>query len=332
MKPAVSVVLPFRDAAPTLPDAIESIRTQTLAELECLLVDDGSMDGSSAIARRVAAEDPRFRLLQAGSGLVGALNLGIEAARADWIARMDADDFSHPRRLERQLAAARATPDVAVVGSLVRCFPAAALRDGMRRYEAWLNSLTTPEQIRNALFVESPLAHPSVLISRAALQAAGGYHDTGGPEDYDLWLRLLLGPHRACKVAEVLLDWRDSPGRLTRTHPCYRAERIFETKLRYVDRVIPSGSPLQIWGAGPIGRGWGRELLRRGYRLRRYIDIDPRKIGRKRRGVPVEAPAALARDDGYVLVAVGSPGARDLIEPQLQGRGFEPWRDYLCVA
>jgi cellulose synthase/poly-beta-1,6-N-acetylglucosamine synthase-like glycosyltransferase len=331
-QPAVSVVLPFRDAAPTLAAAIESIHGQTLADFECLLIDNGSKDESGAIARALCLRDARFRMLEASGNLVDALNAGIEGARSAWIARMDADDLALPRRLECQIALLDDDPSLSIGGCLVSCFPESNLRDGMRRYEAWLNSVRTPEEIRNAIFVESPLPHPTAVLSRAALLAVGGYRDTGGPEDYDLWLRLILGGYRAAKVPEMLLRWRDSPRRLSRVDPRYAPERFMETKLRYLPQVVPPTMPVQIWGAGPIGRQWAKELQTRGYRIHRFIDVDPRKIGRRARGVSVEPPSRLHPGDGFVLCAVGSPGAREKIETWLRGRGLAPWEDYLTVA
>ena len=326
------MVLPFRDAQSTLGEALRSIRTQTVRAWECVLVDNESRDASSAIAARACERDQRFRLIARQGGLVDALNAGVAAARAPFVARMDADDVSHPRRFEDQIALLRADPSLSIVSCLVSTFAAVAVREGMQRYVAWLNSVRTPSEIRNALFVESPLAHPSVVMRREAVHAVGVYSAGDGPEDYDLWMRLLLGGHRAAKVPKVLLRWRDSGQRLTRSDPRYHAQRFFDTKLRYFDRVVTPGSCIQIWGAGPIGRSWARALSRAGYPIRRFIDIDPRKYGREHCGARVEPPAALKRGGGFVVAAVGRPGARALIERHLQLRGFRPWDDYLSVA
>jgi len=330
--PAVSVLLPFRDAGGTLGDALRSLSGQSLREFECLLIDNGSLDSSAALARQVAARDARFRLLRADGGLVGALNCGIEAARSPLIARMDSDDLAHPARLARQLEALRADPSLSVLGCLVECFPAAAIGEGLRRYADWLNSLRTPAAIHAALFVESPIAHPSAVITRSALQAAGGYRDTGGPEDYDLWLRLLLHGHRAAKVPEVLLYWRDSPRRLSRVDPRYDRRRFFASKLTHFPSAVAAGTTLQICGAGRTGRSWARALLARGYAVRRFIDIAPQRWGRVICGAPVHEPRAFQRHAGFVLVAAGARGARQSIEDWLHDCGLQPWADYLAVA
>jgi len=330
--PAVSVVLPFRDASWTLEDAVQSLAAQSLREFECLLIDNGSVDGSTTVAHSWAARDARFRVVRAEGGLIAALNRGIELARAPLIARMDADDLAHPARLARQLEALRADPSLSVSSCLVECFPAGAVGEGLRRYADWLNGLCTPAAIHAALFVESPIAHPSAIIARSALDAVGGYRDDGGPEDYDLWLRLLLHGRRAAKVPETLLYWRDSPGRLSRVDPRYHRGRFFATKLAHFPTAIAAGTPLQICGAGRSGRAWGRALLARGYTVRRFIDVAKQRWGHVVCGATVHGPHTFSRGDGFVLVAAGARGARESIEEWLRQRGLRPWTDYLAVA
>jgi glycosyltransferase involved in cell wall biosynthesis len=330
--PRVSVVLPFRNAATTLAAAVDSIAAQTLHDWECLLIDDGSTDASAELARARAAADPRLRLLRAGGGLVDALNRGIAAARAPLIARMDADDVALPERLDRQAAACAADPTLTVVGCLVEAFPAAQVTEGMRRYLEWLNGLTSAAAIRDALFVESPIVHPSAMVRATALRGVGGYRAVDGPEDYDLWLRLLLAGGRAEKVPEVLLRWRESADRLSRVDPRYHRRRFLATKLEHLPRVLPPGTAVQIWGAGPTGRLWARALAARAYPVRRFYDIAPRRWGRAIGGVPVHRPSVPAPDDGFLLIAVGTPGAREWIESWFDQHRLRRWEHYLAVA
>ena len=330
--PRVSVVLPFRDAAATLDAALDSIAAQTLRDWECLLIDDGSSDASAEMARARAATDARWRLLRAGGGLVDALNRGIAAARAPLIARMDADDVSMPERLERQAAALDADATLTVVSCLVEAFPAELVTDGMRRYLDWLNGLTTAAAIRDALFVESPIVHPSAMVRAEALRAIGGYRAFDGPEDYDLWLRLLLSGGRAEKVPHVLLRWRESPQRLSRVDPRCHRRRFLATKLEHLPRVLRPGASVQIWGAGPSGRLWARALADRAHPVRCFYDVAPRRWGRAIAGIPVHRPAAPNPGDGFLLIAAGTPGAREWITGWFAQHGLRPWEHYLAVA
>jgi glycosyltransferase involved in cell wall biosynthesis len=330
--PLVSVVLPFRNAAATIREAVDSIRGQSLERFECILVDHRSEDASATVARGVARRDPRFRVVRADGSFVDALNRGVAEACAPLIARMDADDISLPARLERQVEALGGDPRLGLVSCLVECFATAPLAGGMKRYETWINGVTTERQIRDALFVESPLPHPSVTFRRSEFDRAGGYRDTGGPEDYDLWLRMILGGTRARKIPAALLRWRDSPTRLSRDHRRYDKRRFFETKLRHFPKAVPPTTPVQFWGTGPTARRWARNLRESGYEIRRFVDVVVERVGRTVQGLTVEPPTAIDRADGFVLAAVGLLGAREIIERDLQQRGLQPSRDYLAVA
>lgn len=169
--PLVSVLMPARDAAQTVEGAVRSILAQTLDALELIAVDDGSVDGTRAVLRRLAASDARLRLVEGGGGgLVHALEVGLRHCRGPLIARMDADDESLPRRIELSVAALEADSTLAGVGTGVEIFRQdRPVSPNMAAYGRWLNSLTTPERLFADRFVESPLCHPAVTLRRSAL-------------------------------------------------------------------------------------------------------------------------------------------------------------------
>lgn len=331
-EPRISVLLPARDAGATLPAALASLARQTFRDWELVAVDDGSRDGTRAVLEAAAARDARVRVFPtAPLGLVAALQRAVAEARAPLLARMDADDVCHRRRLELQLARMEAAPRTDVLGCRARVAGPAA--EGMRRYVAWQNGLLSHDAIVSALFVESPMIHPTVLMRREAFDRAGGYRATPWPEDYDLWMRLAESGARFEKLPRTLLAWRESPGRLTRTHPMYAAGAIDALKRHYLLRRKPEA--VVVWGAGPIGRAWMRDLLAAGVDVQAAIDIDPRKIGRRVAGgrVPVvSVEDGLARRRGVILGAVGSRGARDLIRTRLVSAGLAEGRDFLFLA
>src|SRR5512135_3659591 len=183
--PRVSILLPAYNAERTLPSALRSILRQSEPRWECVIVDDGSSDATLACARAFADRDARFTVIStAHHGLVAALNAGIEHCGADVVARMDADDLMHRRRLAAQLHLLEAEPRLVAVGCHVRLFPRAPLRDGMRAYERWLNSIDSAERLCTDAYVECPIAHPTLMIRRNVL-AQLRYRDCGWPEDYD---------------------------------------------------------------------------------------------------------------------------------------------------
>jgi hypothetical protein len=204
----------------------------------------------------------------------------------------------------------------------------------MRRYVAWLNGLTTPELVARDLFVEAPLVHPAALIRRSALEAVGGWRDGPFPEDYDLWLRLAARGGRLSNVPATLLDWRESAGRLTRTDPRYGLDRHVALKCAALRAGPLAGArEVALWGAGETGRAFADALAVEGLRVAAFVEVDRRKIGRTIRGAPVRSYQEVEGLRGLpLLVAVGAPGARELIRAELLGRGFLEGRDFRCVA
>lgn len=336
MNQVISVILPFRNAAETLDDALRGLLADGDPALEVIAIDDGSEDGGRARAEAWTRKDVRVRVVQGPrQGLVAALRAGLDCARGGLIARMDADDICHPARLSRQRTFLAAHPRVGAAGTRVEAVAAGgSVGEGLLRYVAWQNGLLTPEDHRRERFVESPLCHPSVMMRRGAFEAVGGYRDTAGPEDYDLWLRLVAAGYELAKVPEVLLSWRHQAGRATFSDPRYAPERFRETKAPFLAAAL-SRMPRErrvLWGAGPTGRKLARELARHGLCFELIIDIDPDKLGRTLRGAAIASPDALEAGRDVVVGAVGARGARELIRAELEARGFREGEDAWFAA
>ncbi|MDF0530641.1 glycosyltransferase [Tsukamurella sp. 8F] len=197
----ISVVLPFYNAAATLSQAIESVLEQRGVPFELVLIDDGSSDGSPEIAARYAS-DPRVRLIShPNKGLSASLNIGVEQARADLIARMDADDVSLPGRLEHQVQYLRENPDVVLLGGqMVR------LVGDERTTKS--SFPVDHERIVSALLQgQHAISHPTVAFRKDAVLEVGGYWNEGLAEDWDLYLK--LAEHgRLANLRDTVLDYR----------------------------------------------------------------------------------------------------------------------------
>jgi glycosyltransferase involved in cell wall biosynthesis len=316
---SISVILPFRDAGATIDDALSGLLADDDPAREVLAIDDGSTDSGCSRVRAWTARDPRVRLLEGGGGgLVHALNLGLAQAQGALIARMDADDIAHPRRLGRQRDHLCAQPAIGVLGCQVRALGGG---EGLLRYVDWQNSLLTPAQHSSARFIESPLCHPSIVARRTVLADVGGYRDIAGPEDYELFLRCVARGHQLAKLPEVLLDWRHGEGRATFRDARYGLARHRATKAPYLAEVVRGAEVVQ-WGAGKTGRQLARALHPHGVRPVMFIDIDPRRVGSTMQGAPIRGADALDATRHVVIAAVGARGAREVIRPQLAQRGF----------
>ncbi|MGV3720760.1 MAG: glycosyltransferase [Actinomycetota bacterium] len=333
--PAVSVLIPVRNAAATLDEALTSIACQTVEDWEAVVVDDGSADETPTLLAEWTRRDRRFRVVrnEAGLGLVESLNRAASLASAPVLARMDADDVSLPTRFERQLARLE-DGDVAAVGCGVRYFPEALVAGGALRYEAWLNSLVTPEEHERDIFVECPLAHPTLMLRAEAFRSVGGYQANGWAEDYDLLLRLWERRFGMAKAPEVLLHWREGAGRTSRTHPDYELGAMIRCRARYLRRTHLREAPALIFGAGPVGKATAKALLAEGVTLAGWVDLDPRKIGQRVYGATVFSQEAGERMRGSVfgVAALGQPGARDLVRRTLREAGWVEGVDFRCAA
>lgn len=198
---------------PFLPISVESILRQSFRDFELIIIDDGSTDGGGEWLEEVVRKDSRIRLKRRENrGLTKSLNEGCALARGEFIARMDGDDISYPKRFERQMGFLSSRPEVTVLGSYVR----------------YINENGRPLFIRNFPTEHSQivfcnltnwgsfLMHPSVLMRKTAFINAGGYDESFlKSQDYDLWFRIQQHGELA-NLPEVLLDYRHHPEAISR--------------------------------------------------------------------------------------------------------------------
>jgi hypothetical protein len=197
--PPLSVVMPARNVEAFVDAAVESILAQTYADFEFVAVDDASTDGTAARLEAWAARDARLRVVRSSRplGLVGSSNAAVRASGAPLVARMDADDISHPDRLRRQMALLARRPDVVLVGTLFEGIDAAGRR--VRSRDRW-------RLLRRSPF--APFPHGSILFRREAFDAAGGYlEESEYWEDLNLYRRLAALGH-VLVIPEALYQYR----------------------------------------------------------------------------------------------------------------------------
>ena len=186
--PLVSVIMPVYNGEQFLAEAIESILTQTFADLEFIIVDDGSEDGSVPIIQDCAKRDRRIRFLQhkANMGIGAACNTGVAAASGEYITRMDCDDISLPTRLEKQTRFLQTNPDIGAVGTCGWMVH----QDLTKYYHR--NQPSHHALIVLAMFHDYAFINASVMIRREFLQAVGGYEPSRRrAADSELQFRLI---------------------------------------------------------------------------------------------------------------------------------------------
>lgn len=202
--PEVTVLMACFNAERWLAEAIESVLSQTYATFEFIIIDDGSTDTTLGIVRRYEKVDSRIKVIaKSNRGLADSLNIGISQARGQWIARMDADDWSYPERLERQVAFIREHPEVDVLGTGAELI---GTDD-----EVW-NVIFLPEkhsQIVKTAFKKTLFFHPSVMMKKSFLEEVGGYDDKLlRSQDFELWVKGIKHGYIYHNLQEVLLKYR----------------------------------------------------------------------------------------------------------------------------
>jgi len=330
----VTILMPAFDAEATLAEALRSVQRQTFEGWSCVIVDDGSDDDTARIASAFEQQDRRFRCVRRPHrGLVPTLNDGLDHCDAPFIARMDADALMHKERLGRQLAEFDRRADLDVLGTHVRLFPRAILKGGIRRYEQWLNSIDSPERLRQDAFIECPIAHPTLFGRQPVLREAR-YRDEGWTEDYDLVLRLLAAGKTLDVLPQRLLSWRDGPNRVSRTSEACSDASFTRCKAAFLaSSFLAPHERYILWGYGRTGRTLSAELETRGKHLSQIVDVHAGRIGNRIRGAPVIAPDDLAGLEHLPLVAsVAGVTARTQIRAFLDGLGRVETVDYVCAA
>jgi glycosyltransferase involved in cell wall biosynthesis len=240
---SVSVVLPVRNGARYIREALDSVLAQTAADLELVVVDDGSTDDTPEILR--SYRDERLRVIrQEPAGLVAALNRAVAEARGDVVARMDADDVSLPDRLEQQVALLRTDDRIGLVGCGFE-----TIDESGRTLDSWL------------------LPADDGGLRRRALENAGGYRsDYGANEDYDLWRRIARA-WRLAAVPEVLYRYREHGEGVTKGDV---GERV-GSRERLRDELWREPALLRAL-RGERDGAERRALVHEALRRRRYVD------------------------------------------------------------
>jgi glycosyltransferase involved in cell wall biosynthesis len=281
--PLVSVLLATRDDASFLGEAIVSVLGQTFRDLELIVVDDASTDGTANLLDTF--EDERLRVVrnEHQAGLAASLNRGLDLAGGRYLARLDADDVALPERLERQVERIRAEPRCAIVGTAITDLD----EEGFRGSTHVLPVAARPLRW-HALF-SSPFFHPTVLVDRELLDAQKLRYDPEflESEDYDLWTRLFAVADGANLTRPLVLK-RVHAGQASLRRSDVQESFQRRVALREIERVAPEVDAEPAWRVGARKGGGSR---------RAFVDLLRVFEGRYGRdwGVRKAAVKALAR-------------------------------------
>jgi glycosyltransferase involved in cell wall biosynthesis len=204
--PLVSVVMGVRNGGPELADTLESLTTQQGVDLEIIVINDGSIDGTAQLLADWSIRDPRLVVLQrSGRGLTASLIEGCQLARGTYLARQDSGDRSLPGRLAAQVACLKADPEASLCSTYVRLLVP----------EGATLTVNAPDEASLADGLTGPAHHGAVMMLRSVYEQVGGYRLAFHyAQDIDLWTRLVeFGRHRV--VPHILYEATVAPGSIS---------------------------------------------------------------------------------------------------------------------
>ena len=327
----VSVIMPVKNAAGTVTRAANSILQQTYREYEFIIVNDHSTDGTVEKLKLLA--DNRIKLVDSqGSGIARALNTGLSHARGQYIARMDADDYSLPERLEKQVRYARNHPRIGVISCRVSHDGHHPRQQGYRHYVHWLNNIITPGEHYVNRFADAPLAHPTAFFKASLVADYGNYTVEPVPEDFELWLRWLAKGVRFAKIPEVLLQWADPPQRASRMLENYAQQGFFCLKAIYFKDWWQKNHrqrQLWVWGYGREVFAKVKPLIEQGVQPAGYIDLQERPASKRR---VRHYTTVTANQHDFYLIFVGDRLGKEKIAGYLNSLKLQAGSHYLFMT
>lgn len=242
--PKISVLMPAYNAEKYIKEAIDSILAQTFSDFELIIIDDGSTDRTAEIVNDYSDSRIRFCPNEKNMGVAATLNRGLALASGEYIARMDADDISKEERFSKQVGYLDAHADIAVCGTSIELFC-----DGTvigTRFPS-----TELEKLKEDLFFSCGIAHPSVMMRKAAILELGGYDPAfNGMEDYELWCRV-AEKNKIAVLPEILFRYRIHRGQVTQNpSPKYKEQmrelkKLTDRTARYRLLHLKSSVPMQ---------------------------------------------------------------------------------------
>jgi len=207
----ITVLMSVYNGSRWLDEAIQSVLNQTFIAFEFIIINDGSTDNSLEIINQFAAGDPRIVVInKLNTGLADSLNQGIEQARGEWIARIDADDVCEPERLSKQYTCAQSTSSLVLIGTGLR-----EIDEQGRPGKVYLYPAAHKVLVRQLITARRFFAHSTAFYRTETVKALGGYRARiKRAQDWDLWLRLSEVGDMVC-LSEPLVKLRKHAGQIS---------------------------------------------------------------------------------------------------------------------
>lgn len=231
----VSVILPCYNAMPFLPEALESILNQTYTNLEIICINDGSTDETGKVLEEYAEKDKRIRLIhnQANLKLISTLNKGVQLAKGEFIARMDADDVSDVNRMQIQVDFLRKNPNTDIVSTGANLISEEGKSLGENKPRNF-----SVEATNFASYLFRPIGHAEILSKSKVLKENPYVQEehTLHTEDYELWSRLIRKNYNLANLTKSLYSVRINSNSVSRKYTNVQDENFWRCLKQHHDK------------------------------------------------------------------------------------------------
>ncbi len=315
----ISVLMPVYNAGKYLEKCLDSICDQSETNWELIAIDDHSSDNSFDILKQYALNDSRIQVFKNDDkGIVPALEKAFQNSSGGLITRMDADDIMHTEKLHLMKSLLTEYGMNHLVTGLVSYFSDATLNEGYRKYEKWLNKLSTNEDNFNDIYRECVIPSPCWMCFREDLDRAGGICNDVYPEDYDLCFRFRRNGMTVKTVKEKIHFWRDHSYRTSRNSELYADNRFISLKLKYfIEDDYAADKKLVLWGAGKKGKAIAKALIQNDIQFE-WLTNNTNKSGHDIYGLILQQDSKYPfGEQEQIIVAIAQPDDRIIIEEKL---------------
>ena len=278
----VSIIIPYKNPNPFFKECLNSIINQTYKNIQIILVNDHSTDGSEKAAINYQKSDSRIETIKNnGNGIIDALNTGVKVANGKFITRMDSDDIMMDNKIAELRTLLLISGKQHISLGCVKYFASEKkLGQGYINYAKWLNELTINSKNYSEIYKECVIPSPCWMIHREDLIACNGFNPNIYPEDYDLAFRFYKHHFKCIPCDVVLHDWRDYSHRTSRTNEHYAENHFIPLKLDYfLELDFNPKKTLVVWGAGNKGKFIAKSLIEKNMPFEWVCD-NPKKIGK----------------------------------------------------
>lgn len=316
----ISILMPLKNAEKWIIETIKSIQEQTFTDWEIIIINDHSTDNSEELIAQIQSKDPRIQLLQnQRSGIISALQLGLNLAKGKYITRMDADDIMPQNRLKWMVECIENSPPRTIVTGKVSYFSDHPISEGYLSYQNWLNERIDKKDHFQHIYRECVIASPNWMCRKSDLITDSIFGSLSYPEDYDMTFHWMKHNYSIETINEVTLLWREHPDRTSRNSNRYQQASFFELKAKWFMEFNASIPSVGVVGMGQKGKLLAKLFDEANFPFQLY-DLNASTMNQTIRGKQVK-PAQEINDEKLLIARY--PKDINMIEDFLNKLGYE---------